>query len=231
MLVAGNDTDGTGADWLYDDEFFSESDLELMDYEIAELRKHIDPVELKFDYGVFPGETMSNHIVIDGAFKWWLTDRIKQSGYVNQDFIVGGCNAVTLYKPFDIHNDYIYRYFNGGKEWVPWMNFIIPLSDTNSKTVVFNEYNTQDRATYPFNQYKDDHGTVDNPVAKDIWDANCSHCWETDREYVSLQKIMPEQKRGMLTGLKSKFYHCSDHFHLTDPNPKQFIHVRTGIHV
>jgi hypothetical protein len=227
MLVAGEDTDGSGADWLYDDEFFSAEDLELMDYEIKELRKHIEPVDISYDYGVFPGQLMSNHVVAEGAFRWWLGDKLKQSGYINQEFIVGGCNIVTLHKPFDVHTDYLYRYFWGGDTWLPFMNFIIPLTDTSSRTVVFDQYSDKD--TYHFHLYKEDHEYLENPVSEEWWNEHCSHCWPEDRNYLTVKHTMPAQKRGMLTGIKSKFYHCSDHFHLNEPEPKGFIHLRIGV--
>lgn len=225
MLTKGEDTDGNGPDWVLQEDFFSEDDLALMDYEVNELRKDHEKINITYDYNHFAGETMSEHVVCEGAFKQWMYFKLKEANFLPEGFIVAKMNAVTLYKPFDIHNDHIYRYFDEG--YKPFMNFIIPTTNTSAQTVVFDQNSDED--FHHFQYHKEENEHVENPVDEEFWAEHCSHCRDEDRPYLTVKKLMPKQQRGMLTGIKSKFYHCSDSFHLREPEPKGFFHVRVGI--
>lgn len=124
----------------------------------------------------------------------------------------------TLHRSWTVHNDWTPPTEHGES----YYNFLIPLHDVESRTVVFDQRSIE---TDRFNQYKKDHGVVKNPVPKDVWQEYLSMCWPQDRYYLSLKHIFPAQRKGQLIGFMRDLFHCSDNFHLKGHAPKQYIQI------
>lgn len=107
---------------------------------------------------------------------------------------------------------------------VPYYNFLIPLGDFQSRTIVFDQYSTEFNN---FSDYKNTHSTVANPPSQEFWQENLSMCWPQDREYVTVKSALPYQHRGQLIGFPSKYFHSSDNFHTRFSEPKVFLQIRT----
>jgi len=126
--------------------------------------------------------------------------------------------------PWDIHTDlYLERTAEGYK---PFYNFLIPLHDVDSRTFVFeqrsDEYND-------FHKYKQQNRRLDKPIDLELWENNLSMCWEQDRHYLSVMKIMPYQRRGQLLGIDRRYFHSSDDFNTRGINSKKFVQVNVDI--
>lgn len=228
IRIIGEDTDGMGPDYVFVENFFNKDDLELMDYEVDMRKDHESrDVVRPADHGFFPNQLMSHNIPVYGSFNKWMRDRLDNSGLFPYPVHIGQMNIVELFKPWDTHNDFHRRYFTGG--WIPYMNLIVPMTDANSRTIVFDQQDDNEDVL-PFYKYKQQNEPLNNPVSEEFWKANCTHCWDDDRLYLTLKQDLPDQRRGQLTGIKSKFYHISDNFHHRgEGEPKKFIHVRIGV--
>jgi hypothetical protein len=173
-------------------------------------------------YGPFANKLIANYVGLkdDIQLMLMLTDKI--SKIMPNKFNIISLNRVKLFFPWDIHSDYYKNECSSGHE--PYYNFIIPLDDFNSRTVIFDQ-TTNDDPT--FMHYKTKNQPVDNPISETFWNENLSMCWPHDRPYVSLRECLPLQRRGQLLGFPSKYFHSSDNFHTKFSKPKLFIQLRT----
>lgn len=127
---------------------------------------------------------------------------------------------VELFLPWDIHGE-AKREIKGSDRWY---TMIIPFGNYPSRTIVF------DQASAEYNHfylYKQNHTVSNYPVNLDFWNENLSHCWEEDRQYLSLKYVGHEWQRGDAMFFKRVQFHSSDNFHLRMTGPKRFLQILT----
>lgn len=203
------------------DDFFSDSDMN-------QIQQSISLKEPGRDYlvphGPFAGKLIANYVKIidDTQVISDLTKKI--STVMSHKFNIISADRVKLFFPWDIHSDYFQR--DCTKEHKPYYNFLIPLDNVESRTVVFDQYSVNDD-DFAFFVYKQQHQPLTNPISAQFWGENLSFCWPQDREYLSLRKHLPLQKRGQLQAFPSKYFHSSDNFHTKFSSPKSFVQLRT----
>jgi len=122
-----------------------------------------------------------------------------------------------LYFPWDIHTDLI-----RADSYNPFYNVLIPLTDADSSTIIFNQYSTDYNEFY---KYKQSHKQESNPIDLDTWNQNLSMCWPEDRLWLTIKQILPRQRAGQIVAFKRNFFHSSDQFHLRQNEPKLFLQV------
>lgn len=201
------------------DNFFSEN-------EMAEFDSAVALNEPGFNYhastGPFVNNLIANYVSLDHDLELISKLTKKISSVMPDTFNILNIVRVKLFLPWDIHSDYYIAECHPG--YVPYYNFLLPLDNVESRTIVFDQatdYNPM------FSAYKKNNPPADNPIDETFWKENLSMCWAHDREYVSLRKCMPWQRRGQLTGFPSKYFHSSDNFHTKFSTPKSFIQIRT----
>lgn len=130
-------------------------------------------------------------------------------------FDVVFADRVILYRPWDVHTDY--EKFESDNSY----NCLIPLDDTNSNTIVFDQSGNYKH----FYMYKQKNTPVDNSVDEEFWNNNLAHCRPEDRKYLTVKDIGPPQKRGHAQFLKRTLFHSSDCFHLNGITSKKFLQL------
>lgn len=172
------------------------------------------------NYGRWPGEL----IAVQSWHEWddnddlgkLLGKRIRQA--VGNNIVVVETNYQQLHLPWDIHAD-LDREVKGTK---PWYTIIIPLENYVSRTIIFNQtslgYND-------FYKYKQQNSKAVAPVDSDFWNDNLSHCWDEDREYLSLKYVGHEWQQGDAMFFNRKYIHSSDNFHTRDIKSKKFLQI------
>jgi len=204
--------------------FFSEDELSVYESAIQTREPGTDHVA---PYGPFANQLISNYInFIDDEKSLNLTKLKFNSLFSNfeTDYKISCLMRVKLFLPWDVHNDLHLKAVAHG--FSPLYNFLIPLEDVQSRTIVFDQFSSEYN---DFHTYKSLHQPVEIPVDKDIWEENLSMCWPEDRLYLSLQKIMPYQRRGQLHAIARKQFHSSDNFHTRGIKHKSFIQVWVDI--
>lgn len=201
------------------DHFFNVTDLSYINQHLNYLGPGNDYVNHE---GPFKDQLIANYINLttDSDLMLWL--QAKLAGTIAKPFIINTAIRVKLYLPWDIHSDYYIKHCSEGN--LPYYNFLIPLDDFESRTIIFDQYTTNDPN---FNEYKKTHQPVENHPDQEFWDNNLSMCWAHDRQYVSIKKILPWQRTGQLVGFPSKYFHSSDNFHTKFNYPKIFLQIRT----
>lgn len=201
------------------DNFFSAEEMSDIDKAIALEEPGKDHVTT---HGPFANKLISNYIVLKNNKELMLrlTDRISQ--VMPDKFNIISATRVKLFFPWDIHSDYFKKECSNNH--LPYYNFLIPLDDVDSRTVIFNQITTDDPN---FSSYKLHNEPVADSIDEKFWNENLSMCWAHDRPYVSLRAWLPLQRRGQLLGFPSKYFHSSDNFHTKFSEPKSFIQIRT----
>jgi hypothetical protein len=121
--------------------------------------------------------------------------------------------------PWDVHTDYV-RSSNVGR---PYYSVIIALSNCDSRTILFD----QTAEHNDFYKFKQTNKKTTNPVDQNFWQNNLSHCWDEDREYLSLRYVSRPWKPGNLFSFQRNVLHSSDNFHTRTSYPKRFIQILT----
>ena len=207
-------------DTIHIDNFFTEDQLQLCE-KVASLAETAQSI---YPYGVFPNQLIAE-------FKQLHDDEVVRNMFIDifanllecekSNFDFSAITLVSLYLPWDIHNDLHKNKIKPGFRH-GW-NFLIPLEDVNSRTIIFEQ---SDEDTNHFSDYKKNHGKVPNPVDSKFWEDNLSFCWPHDREYLSLKEVLPYQRRRQLQAFKRTVFHSSDNFHTRGISKKNFIQVR-----
>lgn len=200
--------------------FFSNDDL--LVYETA-IKQHEPGVDRITPHGPFSNQLISNYVnFIDDYHALSLTKAKFNLLFDNfeSNYKISCLMRVKLFLPWDVHNDLHLKSVAPG--FRPLYNFLIPLEDVESRTIVFDQYS---RDYNDFHTYKTSHHPVDNPIDLDIWEKNLSMCWPEDRLYLSLNTIMPYQRRGQLHAIAREQFHSSDNFHTKGIQSKSFIQV------
>lgn len=138
--------------------------------------------------------------------------------------LLGDCHVSELvlqelFLPWDVHTDYV-RATNQGQ---PYYSVIIPLNNSDSRTILFDQTYEQN----DFYKFKQHNQKISNPVNLDFWNNNLSHCWDEDREFLSLRYVSRSWQAGSLFSFRRNILHSSDNFHTRLSYPKKFIQILT----
>jgi hypothetical protein len=207
-------------DLILEENFFSDSDLSFINSHYS----GPPTSRLIHDYGPFPNQLISVNTNLKDVepLNKMLTERIAELFKCDTSSLnISGLLGVNLLLPWDVHSDLHLDKILPGYRY--GYNFLAPLEDVESRTIVFDQWS--DRYS-DFKSYKDENQKVDNPIDLDFWNENLAMCWPIDREYLTLKKAMPYQRRGQLFGFKRHFFHSSDCFHLHDIKEKKFLQIR-----
>lgn len=205
-------------DFIEIDAFFTESDLSRFETVIAGLGPGVDRV---VPHGPFANQLITNYLdlFVDPDLRDWV-QRFMEDLF-QSPVSVESITRIKLFLPWDIHADFYLERCRPGFQ--PYYNFLIPLEDIDSATVIFDQYTC---GSNDFSEYKKAHGKTHAPVDLEFWNNNLSMCWPHDREYVSLKHVMPRQRRGQLLGFPRRFFHSSDNFNVKHGTSKSFVQVR-----
>jgi hypothetical protein len=83
------------------------------------------------------------------------------------NFHIISLTRVKLFLPWDIHSDYYKKECR--VDHVPYYNFLIPLDDVDSQTIIFNQFTTDDPN---FSFYKLHNQPLENPIDEEFWNKN-----------------------------------------------------------
>jgi hypothetical protein len=172
------------------------------------------------NYGRWPGELIS----VQSWHKWNDQDELGQLignrlyNAVGRNTKIVEVNYQQLHLPWDVHADLS----RDDKGSTPWYSVIIPLGSYNSRTIIFDQ---ESPGYNDFYLYKQKNNKADHPVDLDFWNNNLSHCWDEDREYLSLKYVGREQRAGDAFFFSRKFMHSSDDFHTRGVGPKRFLQI------
>jgi len=196
----------------------------LSEEELANVEKTIVTNESGRDFvvpnGPWAGKLTANYVnLIDTDLVDYFNSKL--ADVMPRTFNIVGLQRIKLFLPWDVHSDVYMNEISKGHE--PYYNLLIPLDNVLSRTIIFDQ--TTDGPT-DFYSYKQTHAPVADPVDEQFWQEHLSMCWPEDRQYVTLKKDMPWQRRGQLNGFPIKYFHSSDNFHTKFNEPKCFIQIR-----
>jgi hypothetical protein len=204
------------------DNYFSDEDMAVIEEAVV---KNLPGEDGIHPYGPFANQLMVHYVNLfnknlkNTDLKQWFTTKL--SPVFSKEFTIGSATRIKLFLPWDIHNDYYPDRCEDNSE--PYYNILIPFDDVPSRTIIFDQFSTE---YSDFSKYKDTHNPVPNPPSEEFWQENLSMCWPQDRQYVTVKKIMPWQRRGQLQGFPCQYFHSSDNFHTRFTGPKSFIQLR-----
>ena len=206
------------------DNFLTEEQLKIYDNAVANSDEHRYS---QFDYGPFANQLICKYTTIsqfNDAID--LTKNIVRQLFDNIEFEISNLTCSTLFLPWDIHCDMFVDQCAPG--FKPFYQLLIPLHDVDSRTIIFdqcsNGYND-------FYLYKQKNSKLEHSVDQFFWDKNLSMCWPEDREFLSIKKVMPYQRRGQVQGFARQNFHSSDNFHTRGIKQKSFVHSKIDIKI
>jgi len=189
---------------------------------IAKIVSHWPRVEFRPDYGRWPGEL----IAVQSWHTWNDHDELstllksRMHQVLGKNLKVVEVDYVELHLPWDIHSEAV-RPIKGSN---PWYTFIIPLHSYNSRTMIFDQSSVEFNDFYKF---KATNSKCAVPIDKEFWQENLSHCWDEDREYLSLKHVSQPWQAGNTVFFKRNLFHASDNFHTKSIGPKKFLQILT----
>lgn len=171
--------------------------------------------------GRWPGQLVARQAFHDWDNSDSLSNLLSQR---MQDLIgkhqVVEVDYVELHLPWDVHCDYD-RTEKGSDIYYA---ILIPLQDyPSSRTILFDQTGNYNG----FYMYKQSNPKTNKPVDLDFWKANLSHCWDDDREYLSLRYVGQPQFAGDVIAFPRNIWHSSDNFHTRINGPKRFLQILT----
>jgi hypothetical protein len=171
--------------------------------------------------GRFPNQLIANQ----HWHQWNDNDELAQLLKEKMTSVLGNhrvveVDYVELFLPWDIHGE-ADREIKGSDHWY---TMIIPFDNYPSRTIVFDQTSTEYNHFY---LYKQAHQPVEYAVDLAFWNENLSHCWDEDRQYLSLKYVGHEWRRGDAMFFKRIHFHSSDNFHLRMQGPKRFLQILT----
>jgi hypothetical protein len=210
------------------DHFFIEDDLAIIESAIVK-----NTVETLPDYsgtnGLYSGRDVLHMIdlIKDDESVNMMKNKLSDLFDISKtDFDISALAHMKLLMPFDVHADWKAHKVAPG--FTPLFVFLVPLEDAESRTIIFDQCTTgSDR----FSDYKATAKEIPNAIDKEFWDTHLSSCWEEDRKYLSIKKIMPYQRRGQLQGFKRELYHSSDNFKKENIESKSYLHMRMDVKI
>lgn len=206
-------------DLIVIDNFLCEQELEVIEKSIQKLSDKEIP--LRFPWGPFANQLISTKIQLHNESEVMSLLHQRICPLFDVETKIQNCSQQTLYLPWDVHTDYYQNFSSTG--WKPYYNILVSLEDIDSTTIIFDQ--VTDGPT-DFKSYKENHLPVADPIDQDFWDQHLSMCWPQDRQYLTLKKQMPAQRRGQLQAFPREYFHSSDSFHLKFPGRhKRFLQL------
>ena len=187
----------------------------LSDQEIADIRQrildtHYDKTEL-IDKGVWNGKHVTTQYwapedQLDDILKE-IKEKFDKLFDHDWDFEMG--IILQSHYPYDVHNDYhiIRNHVDTEQTGTSFRTMIIPTHECDAQTVVFNESAESNH----FYKYKESAEKAETPIDQNTWNELCNHCWEDDREYLTLHRVH-KWKKGKLISFDRRRFHCSNNF-------------------
>lgn len=182
------------------------------------------PVPFVPNYGRWPGEL----IAVQHWHQWMDNDKLANllkpriHAVLGADLKIVEVDYVELHLPWDIHSEAL----RSEKGSAPWYTFIIPFEGYDSQTMIF------DQESYEYNdfhKYKQQHRRCEKPIDLKFWHENFAHCWDEDREYLSLKYVSNPWTAGSAIFFKRNFFHSSDSFHRKNIKTKKFLQILTDL--
>jgi hypothetical protein len=156
---------------------------------------------------IYPGPSNKNSLCE------FLTTKINT--LLNEEHLCDSWHILNSYLPYGIHTDAYddsdpTAYLHSKREGLEFgYTFLIPLSDYNSNTIVFNE-----RAEYTKNwhNWRDKENIKPcNLIEHDTYHRYLNHVSDYQISYFSIDTIYP-WKKGNLLIMPREAFHCSDNF-------------------
>lgn len=199
-----------------------EIDTWLSESECSTIEKFCIPLPAKptiLPYGRFPNQLIANQRFIKWDAENILGKIIKPKlDLIFQNYHVDEAVFQELYLPWDVHCDLI-RDTTGRCR--PWQSILIPFETLDCATVIFEQLGEVN----DFYLYKQTASKVKNPVDLKFWKDRMSHCWDEDREYLSINHVSKSWIRGNLLSFPRSLWHSSDNFHTRINKPKTFLQI------
>lgn len=202
---------------LYDN-FFTDEEVNTMDTSCRRIGTDTDWID---QHGIWKGQLVGKFKILnshEAPEVFNLLGKVRQ--VFDREVMWTQVLYQELYKPWDIHTDWR---LDGAQYnmFTPMCIILIPFEDINSRTIFFKE-----KANFKdFYKYKESNPKSTNPVPKEFWDENLDFCWPEDREYLTLDQVMPLQRKGQLYTFPRDVFHSSDNFHKKNDKPKRFLQV------
>lgn len=206
------------------DNFISSDDIDSIITEIDKLQDI--KTQLIYEHGPFPNQLINEKILLsdNNLVRSLITKYLTKLLGDMSNYHVECIQYNVLYLPWDVHSDlYPKRPLEGYK---PFYNFLIPLHDVESRTIVFDQMSD---IYCNFSDYKKTNKPVKAPIDKEFWQNNLSMCWDKDRFYLTLHSVLPYQRKGQMIGFDRRYFHSSDNFHTRGITKKEFLQVLVDI--
>ena len=170
-----------------------------------------EKTELFDTHGVWKGRTVTTQL-------WAPTDQADSifadithtlSELLPEPFVIEQGQILQSHLAYDIHTDYYIKVDHQLQplSGTPYYTVIIPTETVDSHTVVFDQ-----SADYnDFYLYKQKNDRLEHPESSELWNTHCSHCWPKDREWLTIESVLP-WKLGSLIAFDRERFHCSDNF-------------------
>jgi hypothetical protein len=177
------------------------------------------PCESKiYNYGRFPNRLIANQYNYTYSTNDILDKILKPKlDLLFENYTVAEVVYQELHLPWDVHCD-LERPKCIGR---PWQSILVPFSTVDSVTVIFEQTGTNNH----FYKYKETAQKLSNAVDIKFWNDKLDHCWDEDREFLSLKYVSNSWSRGSLLSFPRNSWHSSDNFHKRINKPKKFLQV------
>lgn len=139
--------------------------------------------------------------------------------YVGDNIILNAWHILTAYFPYRAHTDGLWgEYGLDEKEYPNGYTFVVPLDDYDSCTIVYDQYQIDDKSTATFMENNDPVDSIDD----EFYEKYLTHESQWNMRWFSVNTVFPWKKGDCL--IMDRFqWHGSDHFHTKIPEKKAII--------
>lgn len=139
--------------------------------------------------------------------------------HVGENIILNTWHILTAYFPYRAHTDGLYGEYGLDEKTHPQgYTFVIPLDDYDSCTIVYDQYQINDKSTTTFMENNDPIDSIDD----EFYEKYLTHESKDNMRYFSVNTVFPWKKGDCL--IMDRFqWHGSDHFHIKIPEKKAII--------
>jgi hypothetical protein len=139
--------------------------------------------------------------------------------HVGDDIILNTWHILTSYFPYRAHTDGLWgEYGLDEKDYPNGYTFVVPLEDYDSCTIVYDQYQINDKSTATFMANNDPIDSIDN----EFYEKYLTHESRENMRYFSVNTVFSWKKGNCL--IMDRFqWHGSDHFHTKIPEKKAII--------
>lgn len=139
--------------------------------------------------------------------------------HVGNDIILNTWHILTAYFPYRAHTDGLYGEYGLDEKAFPnGYTLVIPLEDYDSYTIVYDQYQINDKSITTFTTNNDPIDSIDD----EFYEKYLTHEARDNMRYFSVNTVFPWKKGDCL--IMDRFqWHGSDHFHTKIPEKKAII--------